>query len=315
MNIDPTRLHRLSVVIEEKNLSRAATRLGLSQPALSASIAQFERELGVKLLDRGRHGAFPTAYGSVLYERSKVIEAELQRASQSLEEVASAEAGYLAIGAASGAAVSLMWQSVARVLKERPGVTVQLTEAWSAAELLDKLRRRELDWVITPQTEKENADGLENEPLFKSRRIFAVRNGHPILKGKTPDITGLLRYPLVAPEESNDLRRYVEDILLRVGGRLPRIGAIGNSLALAKEIVMSSDHFAILTEAVVHDEIASGQLRAIEIPTPTTYWYRILRHAQVSVTPTAAIFRRELDAVCRARGLHISERRRTRPTN
>jgi DNA-binding transcriptional LysR family regulator len=312
MNIDPTRLYRLSVVIEEKNLSRAAKRLGLSQPALSASIAQFEREVGMKLLDRGRHGAFPTAYGNVLYERSKVIEAELKRASQNLEEVASAEAGHLAIGAASGAAVGLMWQSVARVLKQRPGITVELTESWSAAELLEKLRRRELDWVITPQTEKENAEGLENQPLFKTRRIFAVRSGHPILKTKPPDVVGLMRYPLVAPEPSNDLRRYVEDILLQVGGRLPRIGAIGNSLALAKEIVLSSDHFAVLTEAVVHDEIKSGLLKAIEIPVSTDYWYRILRHAKVSITPTAAIFRRELDAECRARGLHINGRRRTK---
>jgi DNA-binding transcriptional LysR family regulator len=148
--------------------------------------------------------------------------------------------------------------------------------------------------------------------LFKTRRIFAVRSGHPILKTKPPDVVGLMRYPLVAPEPSNDLRRYVEDILLQVGGRLPRIGAIGNSLALAKEIVLSSDHFAVLTEAVVHDEIKSGLLKAIEIPVSTDYWYRILRHAKVSITPTAAIFRRELDAECRARGLHINGRRRTK---
>ena len=307
--IDPTRLYRLSVVIEEKNLSRAAMRLGLSQPALSASIAQFEREVGMKLLDRGRHGAFPTAYGNVLYERSKVIEAELRRASQNLAAIASAEAGHLTIGAPSGAAMSLICQGVARVLKQRPGVTADLIEHWSGAELLEKLRRRELDWVVTPQIEKENADGLENQPLFKTQRIFAVRSGHPILKSRTPDISGLLDYPLVAPEESNELRKYVENILLRVGGRLPRIGAIGNSLSIAKEIVLNTDHFAVLTEVVVHDELRSGLLKAIEIPVSTTYWYRILRHPHVSITPTASIFRAALDAECAARGLIVESRR------
>ena len=99
MHIDQTRLYRLSVVIDEKNLTRAANRLGLTQPTLSASIAQFEEELGVKLLDRGRHGAVPTVYGSALYERSRAIESELKRAAQDLQEISSAEAGHLAIGA------------------------------------------------------------------------------------------------------------------------------------------------------------------------------------------------------------------------
>ncbi len=303
MNIDQTRLYRLSVVIEEKNLSRAAKRLGLTQPTLSASIAQFEQELGVRLLDRGRHGAFPTAYGSILYDRSKVIEAELKRAAQSLKEIASAEAGHLAIGAASGAAVSLNWQTVLRVQTQRPGITVELIEDWSSATLLERLRRRELDWVITPETERDIGEDLEDRPLFKTRRVFAVRSGHPVLKNRQPDIAALLDYPLVAPEQTNSLRRFVEDILLKSGGRLPRVGAIGNSLALAKEVVLNSDHFAVMTEVVVHEEVRNGLMKTIEIPVPTAYWYRILRHSRVSVTPTAQIFRNELDAECRARGL------------
>jgi DNA-binding transcriptional LysR family regulator len=111
---------------------------------------------------------------------SKVIDAELRRPSQGLEAIASAEAGHRAIGAPSGATVSLICQAVAHVLKQRPGVTVELIEHWSAAELLEKLRRRELDWVITPQIEKENAHRLEDQPLFKtsasSRFEAAIRS-------------------------------------------------------------------------------------------------------------------------------------------
>jgi hypothetical protein len=79
----------------------------------------------------------------------------------------------------------------------------------------------------------------------------------------------------VAPEGSNDLRKYVENILLRVGGRLPHIGAIGNSLSVAKEIILNSDSFAVLTEVVVHDELRAGLLKATDMPISTAYWYRI----------------------------------------
>lgn len=301
MTIDQTRLYRLSVVIEEGNLSMAARRLGLTQPALSASIAQFERELGVKLLDRGRHGAFPTAYGSALYEPSKVIEAELRRASQNLKEIASAEAGHLAIGATSGAAVDLMCRAVSRVLERRPGVTVELIEDWAATALTAKLRRRELDWVIA--ADDDSGTDLESRPLFRTRRVFAVRSGHPVMRGRPPNVSALLDYPLVAPVPSSAIRRQIDDIFVRMGGRLPRIGAVGNSLALAKEIILDSDHFAVMTEVIVQDEVASGRIRTIEIPVRTAYWYRTLRHPQVSITPTAGIFRNELESECRARGL------------
>lgn len=310
MHIDQARLYRLRVVIDEKNLSRAAKRLGLTQPTLSSSIAQLERDVGVKLLDRGRHGAFPTAFGSALYDRSKVIEAELKRASQDILEIASATAGHLAIGASYGAAAKLMCQTVSRVLKHRPGVTVDLVEDWSEAVLLAKLRRRELDWVISAPT--DNTEGLESRPLFKTRRVFAVRSGHPAIRGKRIDIKALLDFPLVAPEASNNIRKYVDSVFLRMGGPIPRIGATGNSLILAKEIVLTTDHFAVLSEVLIFDEIRSGALRAFDIPVETEFWYCILRDPRVSITPTTKLFFEQLEAECVAQGLAVETSRRRR---
>ncbi len=310
MHIDQVRLYRLRVVIDEKNLSRAAKRLGLTQPTLSSSIAQFERDVGVKLLDRGRHGAYPTAFGTALYERSKVIEAELKRASKDIEEVALANAGHLAIGASYGAAAKLMCQTVSRVLKHRPGVTVDLVEDWSESVLLAKLRRRELDWVIS--TQSDNTEGLESRPLFKTRRVFAVRNGHPAIRGKRIDIKALLAYPLVAPEASTGLRNYIDNVFLRVGGPIPRVGATGNSLSLAKEILLTTDHFAVLTEVIIHEEIKAGIIKVFDIPVDTEYWYRIFRDPRVSVTPTTKLFLKELEAECRSQGLIVEPPRSRR---
>jgi len=301
MHIDQVRLYRLRVVIDEKNLSRAASRLGLTQPALSASIAQLERDVGVKLLDRGRHGAYPTAFGSALYDRSKIIEAELKRAAQDIEEVASAQAGHLAIGASYGAAAKLMCQTVSRVLKHRPGITVDLVEDWSDALLLAKLRRRELDWVISTPT--DNTEGLESRRLFKTRRVFAVRRDHPAITGKLLDIRVLLDFPLVAPEETSSIRGYVDNIFLRMGGVIPRVGATGNSLALAKEILLTTDHFAVLSEVLILEETRAGLLKAFDIPVETDYWYRILRNPRVSMTPTTKLFIEALEAECKAQGL------------
>jgi DNA-binding transcriptional LysR family regulator len=63
------KLHDLRVliaVVEAGSMSRAAKLLNTTQPAVSRSIAELEDMVGVRLLDRGRHGAEPTPYGRAL---------------------------------------------------------------------------------------------------------------------------------------------------------------------------------------------------------------------------------------------------------
>ena len=282
-------------------MSRAAQRLGLTQPTLSSSIAQLERDVGAKLLDRGRHGAHPTPFGSALYERSRIIEAELKRAEQEMEDLASAQAGHLAIGASYGAAAKIMCLTVSHVLKKYPGITIDLVEDWSEALLLSKLRRRELDWLITAPY--DHTDGLVSEPLFKTSRVFVVRRDHPAIKGRKIDIDALLEYPLVAPESSNSIRKHIDNLFVRLGKKIPRIGATGNSLLLAIGILQTTDYFAVLSEVLIKDEIKRGELCAFNIPIETEFWYRILRDSRASESPTTKVFREALKTVCRQEGL------------
>ena len=61
-------LHVLMAVAQTGSMSKAAQLLDTTQPAVSKSIADLERAVGVRLLDRGRHGAEPTSYGRALLE-------------------------------------------------------------------------------------------------------------------------------------------------------------------------------------------------------------------------------------------------------
>ena len=108
MRIDPQRLIRLAVLIQHGSFSRAAEHLGLTQPALSQSIAQIEKEVGVKLIERTPHGVEPTLYGQVLYEHAKSIDRELALAAQHIGELAFGHKGALRIGATVGGAASFV---------------------------------------------------------------------------------------------------------------------------------------------------------------------------------------------------------------
>ncbi len=61
-------LHVLMAVVQAGSMSKAAAVLNTGQPAISRSISELERELGVRLLDRGRQGVKPTEYGRALLD-------------------------------------------------------------------------------------------------------------------------------------------------------------------------------------------------------------------------------------------------------
>jgi DNA-binding transcriptional LysR family regulator len=63
----------LTALIETGSMGKAASRLNISQPAVSKAIAELERALGVRLVDRSRRGIMPTPFGLALKKRSVAI--------------------------------------------------------------------------------------------------------------------------------------------------------------------------------------------------------------------------------------------------
>src|ERR1043166_7997409 len=76
----------LSALIETGTMGKAAIRLNVSQPAISKAIADLERTLGVRLVDRSRRGVVPTSYGLALGKRSAAIFNDLRHGIQEIDE-------------------------------------------------------------------------------------------------------------------------------------------------------------------------------------------------------------------------------------
>jgi DNA-binding transcriptional LysR family regulator len=89
-------------VAEERNITRAAVRLRVAQPALSRQLSDLENELGVKLLERGRHGVNVTAAGREFHRRAKAVLADTARAADAARVASGAIAGRLALGFPTG---------------------------------------------------------------------------------------------------------------------------------------------------------------------------------------------------------------------
>src|SRR4051794_15197873 len=98
MDVDPRRLLTFGEVARRRSFSRAAEELALTQSAVSQQVAALERQLGLRLLHRGRGGVRLTAAGEALLEHAAALAERLQLASAQLGELAGGAQGRLRPG-------------------------------------------------------------------------------------------------------------------------------------------------------------------------------------------------------------------------
>jgi DNA-binding transcriptional LysR family regulator len=91
-------LHVLSAVVQWGSMAKAARHLAVSQPVVSAAIADLEHAVGVRLLDRSRQGIEPTIYGRALLKHGAVAFDALKQGVNEIEFLSDPTAGELRIG-------------------------------------------------------------------------------------------------------------------------------------------------------------------------------------------------------------------------
>src|SRR5688572_16083905 len=96
------------IVAEEKNFSRAAKRLGMSQPPLTEQIQVLEQSLKMRLFERSRRGAQLTPAGAAILPAVRKFAEQLQRLELAVQEAAAGQTGLLTIGAISSAMVDVL---------------------------------------------------------------------------------------------------------------------------------------------------------------------------------------------------------------
>src|SRR5262249_25591796 len=134
MDIDTRLLRYFTAVAGEGNLTRAAERLFVSQPALTKQIKQLESQLGVPLFIRSRTGMTLTPAGEALAKRTDGMLAEWDRAVRETKDAANRAARVLRLGFMSSAANEATQQIIAAFGERRPDWRVDLRQAaWSDA--------------------------------------------------------------------------------------------------------------------------------------------------------------------------------------
>jgi len=173
---DLRQLHYFVAVAEDRNFTRAAERLHMAQPPLSAAIRQLEEQLGVALFQRTTRQVELTVAGKLLLERGQDLLAHADEVFSAVREVERAPIGRLAVGVAPPARFGFAPELFAACATEAAGVMLYPREDTTGV-MLRELRAGRLDLVVGFCAPAD--DALERERLRDEPAVVHVNASHP----------------------------------------------------------------------------------------------------------------------------------------
>src|SRR3954453_23994845 len=137
-------LNILLAVADTGSMAKAATRLAISQPAISRAIADMEQTLGVALFDRSTQGVEPTQYGRALVKRGIAAFDEIDQGVKELEFLADPTVGEVRIGSGAGLSEGIVLSVINRLSRQYPRVVFHVA-IHNGIALYDQLRERNVE--------------------------------------------------------------------------------------------------------------------------------------------------------------------------
>ena len=253
---------------EEENVSRAALRLHMSQPALSRQIRDLEEEMGFALLERTARAVRLTDAGRVFLKEAREV---LQRADAAVDKarlVATGGHADLQVGYAPTPAARVLPAALRRFQTRAPKIRVRLHDL-SSGEMVAGLRHRRLDIAILVRPTRGMMRGLRFEELVRDEMCLAVMPTHALARRRFVTIAQVAREPLVAFSRK-DYPEYYQLLgeILAGAGVKPRIVEEHDSGASLIAAVEAGTGAAIASQSLACSAGPRLKLLAIKPPPP-----------------------------------------------
>jgi DNA-binding transcriptional LysR family regulator len=260
--MDLRQLRYFVAVAEEKNFSRAARRLHISQPPLSTHVKSLEKDLGVRLLDRSNRGVVLTPAGQVFYEEIRSVFRRLEQARLKAQNADQGDVGALSVGFVSIADYGILPPALKRFRERFPKVDVQLHELTTDAQIKEiRAGRLHLGIALGPVDEPD----LAIETVLQEKLLLAVPAARRLFKAEGP-----VRLKAVSGESfiipPREVAPGLFDLIVsecRASGFTPRISQYARQMQTVIGLVASGMGVALVPSSVKNLKRAGVQYRAL----------------------------------------------------
>lgn len=195
-------LYILSAVVTWGSMAKAASHLGMSQPAVSEAIASLEAALGVRLLDRHAQGVEPTIYADALLKRGQVVFDELRQGINDIKFLANPEAGEVRIACAEFLSADLLPRAISLFSRQYSNVIFSVVPQDTTTLENRELQERVVDIVLSRVPRSFADDDLSIEVLFEDPHCIISGNSSPWASRSNIALAELADEPWILPPSS-----------------------------------------------------------------------------------------------------------------
>lgn len=244
-------------IAELGSITRAASHLGIAQPAVTRQVRGIEDELGTQLLTRLPRGVRLTVAGRQFLDHCRKILRELDRAREELRDRSKVPSGRVILGLSPTVGPLLLPGVIERVRRQSPQITLKIVE-WFSAQLYDALLTGRVDVAV-----------LTNAPPSRALTLTPLIS-EPIVVLTPPQARGtrrfytlpeLARTPVVTSEA---IRHIVEEQIGRYGWRL-NVEAEIDAIEAIRQLLLRGVGPVIMPVSTFHADIKAGRITAFQI--------------------------------------------------
>lgn len=261
-------LHVFFLVAQRGSMAKAAYDLGVSQPTVSAVIADLENAIGARLLDRRSQGVEPTIYGQALLRRSVAVFDELKQSIKEIESLSDPASGEIRLRCHESVAAILLTHVMRRFSAKYPRVVMHVDSVANATAALPALHSRECDLVIGRLHLPLADDGLNVETLFDDPLIVAAGARNPLVRRRKIDLAELVDQPWILQGPHTWNYRGLQQALQARGLEMPESCLVTLSMPLIADFLANGPYITAYPRSMTIDK----SLKALPVDLAVRPW-------------------------------------------
>jgi LysR family transcriptional regulator of gallate degradation len=258
------RLQVATLLADVHHMPTVARRLGISQAAVSASLAKLEAVLAQPLFHRSARGMIPTDVGARWMMRFERCLAELRHIEADVAAHGGEISGVVTLGALPLMRTSLLPRAIAALLSRHPQLRVVSLES-PYEELVGQLLSGRVDFILGALRPAASSQ-VATELLFVDRMALLAGARHPLAGRRRITVQNLSPYPWVLSRAGTPLREALEAYFAGERCAVPEPAVETGDLALVRGLLVHSHMVAPLSEHQMRHEIDTGSLVVLPLP-------------------------------------------------
>ena len=239
-------------VSEDGSFSKAADRMGVTQPAISKRVAQLEEQLGTKLFDRIGRSVSLTEAGNALISRSKLIVRHIEDTQRAIQNLTGTIEGSLSLATSHHIGLWRLPEVLKDYISQQPKVNLDL-QFMDSAVAHERIIHGELEMAIVTLAPTTH-EALVAEPIWQDDLVFVCSRDHVLAKKNNVTINEIAQHEAILPDMTTFTGRIVRTMFSELNLDL-KISMSTNYLETIKMLIAVGLGWSVLPKSMISNDV------------------------------------------------------------